>query len=845
MPLRRALLLSLAASTAAMVYAVEPILQVADVDIIGAKHIYPDRVRFIIEVRAGKSFSANQLQLAVADDVRAIEKMGPFTGVKAELSYGEDGRTVKVTYRFTELPYVGQVRYENFNRVVRRGREWEPAPPHAPDATYDELGYFEQDKLEKLVDTKPGTYLNPLLLENDRRALLRKLQDDGHRYARVEVVTESKDDITTVIFRIDTGQEVEVGRVFFVGLPEGVTAKVFDPGVYNPAGLFNAEGRPYQADLVALDEGSIIRTMQDLGWLDAKLILTRREVTDYVRPTEERRRHGPDLAADGQYNDRIVLIYTIEPGARYKLGTVDFVGNTVATSAVIREAFAMPEGAWFKRLDLYGDPREERQGKDLAKALGAVERSRRVISNQGYARCELGVDRRLDTVNHIVNLTLHFKEGRKYKIGRLDIHGNVVTRDAVVRRALAINPGDLWNDDQVSESRRQVERTGIFSGRGDAVRPLQLVPSYPEDRPNEVDLQVNVDERPTGSLKFEFGYSSDTGIFGNIGYSERNFDFFGFLQGDSYRGAGQILTFDIFASQERRAVATSWTNPHIFDGPYELTVAASRADGQPYEWDELRLATTTSVGRRFLNNDLAIGATYGYFNLDVSDIASNAANKVEEGQFYENSTGLYQTYDRLNDRILPTSGYLLRATETTFGSPLSGSYEYSELTASADSYTPLYQGDEGGVTYFQLIGRWRTLNSLNANQEVPFYAQYRDGGSSPRHRGFGDFELSPTEINRNGQVAYTGGTVDGLFTAQVSVPVMGTNDGIRLVGFADYGNVWGKDQAISINDMRTAIGAGIRFPIQLPVSLDFAWLLDAQPGEASTQVHFGLGFTRL
>jgi outer membrane protein assembly factor BamA len=74
---------------------------------------------------------------------------------------------------------------------------------------------------------------------------------------------------------------------------------------------------------------------------------------------------------------------------------------------------------------------------------------------------------------------------------------------------------------------------------------------------------------------------------------------------------------------------------------------------------------------------------------------------------------------------------------------------------------------------------------------------------------------------------------------------MGTNDGIRLVGFADYGNVWGQDQAISIDDMRTALGVGIRFPIQLPVSLDFAWLLNPQPGEASTQVHFGLGFTRL
>ncbi len=852
MPVRRAISVLAFATVAALApatgaIAAEPTVEITEVEIVGAKHVHPDRVRFVLEARTGKSYTLRQLEETKSDDLKAITKIGPFTNVKASITFGNDGKTVKVSYSFTELPYVGDVRYETFERVVRHGYTWSPAPPDAKNAEFDKLGYFDRDKLKKLVDTKPGTYLNSDLLENDRRALLRKLQDDGHRWARVTVETPVQDDTVTVIFRIDDGQQVEVGKVIIQGLPEGVSWRVYEPGVYNPGGLFNAEGKPYQPELVALDEGSIVRTLQDLGWLDAKLVSTRREITDYVRPIEERRRHGPELAPDAQYNDRIVLIYTVEPGVRYRLGKVDFIDNTVASNAELREAFAMPEGAWFKKLDLYGDPREERRARGRDKALGAIERARRVISNQGYARARLEPTRRLDTVNHIVHLSLTAYEGGKYKIGRVDLMGNVVTRDAVVRRGIALNPGDKWNDDQLDESRRQIERTGIFAGRSSQPRPLKLEKSFPEDRPGEVDLNVELDEKPTGSLRFELGYSSSSGVFGSVGYSENNFDLLGVLTGKAYRGAGQTLSFDVYASQERRSVSTSWTNPHVLDGPYELTLSGYRSDGTPYEWSERRLGGGASVGRRFLQNDLAIGVSYGYFDLEIdspNDNANNEALAADGKGFYENSLGLYQVWDRLNDRQLPTSGYLLKANETSFGYPLPGSAEYSEISANADNYLPLYEGDDGGVTFFHLAARYKQLDASGATKQVPFYARYRGGGQAPRHRGFADYDLSPKEINQNGREAYTGGTKDALLTAEMSVPVMGTNEGIRLVGFTDYGNVWGNDDAVSLSDMRTAVGFGIRFPIQLPVSLDFAWLLDPKPGESNSQIHFGMGFSR-
>lgn len=828
-----------AAVLAASAWAAEPRLEITDVVIDGVKHVHPDRVRFIIDARAGKTYSQSQLSQAVADDVKAIERMGPFTRTRSELVYGDDGRTVKVVYHFTELPYVGDIRWETWEKVMRRDGAVVPWDGHG-EWEWGALGYFERDSLEKAVSTKVGSWLNPLLLENDRRAVQQKLYEDGRRFARVEVETREKDGAMMVVFRVDRGRNVEVGKVVVEGLPEPLTMHAFEPGLLNPQGLLNAPGKPYQPELVALDENAIVRTLQDLGWLDARLVATRREITDYVRPTDERRRHGPQLAPDGETNDRVVLVYTVIPGERYRLGKVSFVGNTVASSADMREAFRMPEGAWFKRVDLYGDggARRYRRGDD---GLGAIERSRRVISNQGYARCDLRVDRRVDAVNHIVDLTLHVDEGRKYRVGRVEIHGNRITRDSVVRRSLYLHPGDRWSDDESDESLRQIERTGVFNGPRTPPRPLRIERRFPEDRPEEVDLDVQVDEKSTGSLNFQLGYSTASGVFGSLGYTETNFDLWKTLTGEQYRGANQTLSAQFYASSERTSLTTGWTDPHIFDGPHSLAVSGFRTDSSALEWDELRLGGSVSLGRYLLRDDLHLQVIYGYTDLKVDSLSVNAPDDVTEGKYYWNSLGLAQTYDRVNDRSQPTSGYLLNTGQTAFGGILPASAQWFEASAKATGFVPVHETEDGGVTFLRLTGRWREEWPIAGTDAVPFWARYRGGGSAPAHRGFEQYHLSPASFNQKGYLSYTGGTTDILFTGELSYPIQGINEGLRGVAFVDWGNVWGEDQAVKAGDFQTAVGVGIRLPAFLPISLDFAWLLDPPPhGDSSAQVHFGM-----
>ena len=783
--------LAAVALSSTIAHAVDGRPVVSEVVIEGTKRIHPDRIRFIIATRAGQPLD----YVALADDVRAIETLGPFTGARVEQVEDRASGQVKVVFRVTELPYVGAIRFANLN-------------------------YFQRSGLEKQILTKAGHYLNPLVLENDRHALERYYRDKGYGEARVTAETPFENGIATVIFTVDFGRQVEVGKVLYNGLPERVLTRTMD------AALINAPGAPYQAEMVALDEQAAARTLQDLGWLDAKVAPAERLRFDYVRPDEERRRHGPQIAPDGRHDDRVVLALAVTPGELWHLGDVAFLGNTVATEEELRRAFALPAGAPFRRKDIDN----------------AVDQAERVVRNQGYARASIRVDRRPDPATRVMHLTLHLFEGDQYTLDRVDVHGNFRSKDAVVRRALRLHPGELWNEDRLDASKSQIQRIGLFKSQ--PPYGVRLAPRFDDDRPGRVDLVTNVDEDSTGNFRVQLGFSSSSGVFGEVGYQERNFDLIKAVTLQGWRGAGHILELNASGSEDRTSAGVSWTNPHLWDGPYSLSVSFNRSDSSRLDWDERRTASSIGIGRSFLDNDLRLNLTYTYTDLVIDDVDQDAPDDAldGEGDYFLNTLTFRQSYDRLNHPRLPTRGYRLSFTEGLTGEPLSATTDYFEWSAKGDAFIPFHTFDLGGTVYLHLSERWQQLHAISDTERVPFYERYYGGGPTPRHRGFGSGRLSPRATNRNGTEARIGGTTDTIATAELSIPLQGEDDKIRLVLFADYGDVYAEGESVDPLNMRTAAGFGIRFPVQIPIALDFAWLIDAKSGESDNQIHFNLGF---
>jgi outer membrane protein insertion porin family len=803
---RLPLLIALAASAVpAAIVAAERQVTVDAVRIEGTKVVHPDRIRFVTTVRAGRSYGAErELALVLADDLRAVERMGPFTDTRTEVVFGADPSRVTVIFRVTELPYVTRLEFDGL----------------------DFAGWSAESDLRKRMETKVGGYVNPLIIENDLRAVERFFRDKGHRGATARIAQTEVPGGVELTVLVDLPPAVMVGRVAYRGLPRDMRKRRMDELLDRTQ--VNRPGRPWQPEMLPLDQGDVVRALQDEGWLDCALQHVDVERTDFVRPLDERRRNGPEFVPDGIYDDRVHLIYDLEPGERYKLGSVSFVGNSVVSSDELREAFALAEGSWFRRGDV---------GR-------AVERSRRAISNKGYARCRISQERRVDLETRVVHLTLRFDEGRQYRIGRVDIRGNLLTRDGVVRRAIALHPGELWSDDAVDESRRQILRGGLF--KDDPRRPMALRPTFPEDRPDEADLVVDLEEDSSGSLQVQIGYSSATGIFGQFGYSEHNFDILGALTDptNNWRGGGEILDFDVNWSPDRNSLSTAWTNPALADGPYSFGVSASRTESSQRDWNEKRLSGSVSLGRYFLQRDLRLGFSYGYTDIEVTEVDLDAPDDAKVGSYYFNALGVSLSYDRLDNARLPTSGILLSANDSVQGEVMSASDPINEYVLKGDGFLPLLEAEDGGVTFVHLGARWRQSSPIGDNEDIPFYQRYLGGGPAPRHRGFGFNELTPRSINANGYESRDGGDRDFLATLELSYPIQGYNEGVRGVIFTDAGNVWGAGSPAGLGDLRYAWGFGVRFPMQFPISLDFAWLVDPRDGESTSQVHFGLGQVR-
>jgi outer membrane protein insertion porin family len=634
-------------------------------------------------------------------------------------------------------------------------------------------------------------------------------------------VVDQNTGIGTLVFHIDRGSQVEVARVLFANLPDSVVA------YFLRQQLANKPGEPYEAEMVKWDAGTVAQWVRDRGYLDGVVATSRVEFFDKVETWEDRSRHGPRLIPEGKRDDRVVVTHFIEPGKRYRLGSVRFVHNAeVVSEEELRSAFGLKDGVLYQRRVI-----------ELA-----IERCRYLLANQGYARASVVQDAVRDPETGTVDLTLRVVEGTIYTVGRIDPDGNTITKDRIVRRSMNLDPGDLYNETAVENSKEQLRRTGIF--KDDPQFPLKIEKYYPDDRPDEVDLRVKLAEEDTGSFSVTAGWSSSSGFSVGLRYTEKNFDLIGAVwDRENWRGAGQILNASANLDSDNTSLSLSWTEPRVMDGPYFLSLAFARNETTALDWDEVRVTWSATVGRYFFNYALLLQAQYSYTDLVTKNGQLDAANDTwirVPANYHMNTVTLTQTWDKRNRANLTTSGYRITLQESITGGLLSASHPYLELSANIEGWIPLFESDLGGTTFLYLRQKFGYARGLTGENYVPFYDRFYGGGPFPRHRGWEQNEQGPREENNFGLQSRPGGTREWLTTIQINVPVDGTQQGIRAVAFADIGNIWGPDEGFSLSQLVVAAGVGLRLPVALPIAFDFAWVLNPEEGQPGSQFHFGI-----
>ena len=425
-----------------------------------------------------------------------------------------------------------------------------------------------------------------------------------------------------------------------------------------------------------------------------------------------------------------------------------------------------------------------------------------------------------------VDLLLTINEGEPFLTGLIQIQGNFLTKDKVIRRLIRVLPGRPLDGMLVERAENQIKATRLFNDVRVAIQ--QPTPEAPDTR----DIIVEVEERNTGSFNFGAGIASDSGVFGEFSFRQQNFDIADFpltaeelISGRSFRGAGQSFDITLAPGNEVSMYSISLTEPHLFESNVSGQASAYYRTRIYSEFSEERTSFSGTAAQRL--GDVWVGSVSGSIQrVKLSDFVSPTPISVFE--------------DRGPDLFATITGTLRRTTVNNNFRPSEGSASVISLTKAM----PL----EGNVNYWQAGGELTSFLTLSEDflgrkqilklrseigwifeGSAPTFQRYYMGGRN--FRGFDFRTISPKSSRTLGDPLGTDGPAEPVggdwlifLGGQYEVPLIG--ESISGVLFVDSGTV---TDTPGFSEYRVSAGFGIRLYLEAlgpaPLAFDFGFPL--------------------
>jgi outer membrane protein insertion porin family len=575
----------------------------------------------------------------------------------------------------------------------------------------------------------------------------------------------------------------------------------------------------------------------------------------------------------------IFIEVSVDEGSQFKFGETKFLGD----------ALYKPEE--LQALKLYKDGETYSQEK-----VNAVKQLLlRKYGNAGYYYAEVNVVPQINNQTGIVDLNYYINPGQQVTVRRINFTGNNKTADEVLRREMRQMEGALASNEKIDLSKVRLERTGFF-------KTVDVKPVRVPNSPDQVDLNVDVEEQHSGTTTLAVGYSQNGGITFQAGLSQTNF-----------MGTGNRVAVDLSRSETQDYYNLSVTDPYFtIDGVsrgYNLyyrktklnedynvnnyvtdSLGGSLSFGYPIDEnqslsasvgiDKTKVRTGPSVStyiRDYLlaNGGKATGSS-SYCPLDANGnsqlddklnckVTEETYENAFEGDFLTYTLNLGWSYNTLNRPIFPTSGMSHRV-GLEVGLPGSD-VDYQKLTYDAQAFKSLPKG-------FVLRG----YGKLGFGNDLPFYKNFYAGGYGSV-RGYDNSSLGPkypsvifqkTDQN-DPSPEEVGGNALVQFGTELALPLPFKGDWtrqVRPVLFAEGAQVFdtkcdvaggtmkmnGSDIDIKqycddnykfdLGNMRYSVGVGFTWITMIgPLSLSYAYPLNDKKGDDTKSIQFEIGRT--
>lgn len=699
------------------------------------------------------------------------------TGLFADISIDRQGDAVVVYV--VENPVINQVAFEGNSEV-------------------------DTDTLRSEVHLKPRSVYTRARVQADVQRILDVYRRQGRYAAWVEPkIIELEQSRVNLVFEINEGGATKVQGINFVGNYAFSDAQLRDIISTTQSGLFDfLKGTSiYDPDRMNLDRELLRQFYLKNGYADVRVVAANAEL---------------DRGGSGFY-----LNFAIDEGERYAFGDV-----TIESSLPEVNPHYLSGEVLTRQGDIYN-------GQDIEKS---TERLTLLIAEQGYAFARVRPRATPDPASRTIALSYLIDEGPRVYIERINVNGNLRTKDHVIRREFRLAEGDAFNPLLVDRAKKRLEALGFFK-KVDIKR-------RPGSSPDRVILDVDLEEQSTGELSFGAGYSTSEGVIGDVSISERNL-----------LGNGQFLRLRLAGSMERMQVDLSFTEPRFLDRNlsagfdlFHKELDYARETG----YESKRTGGTVRLGFPLSENLwMQTGYTIDYSSMDVDDRWGDQVSLVVRDEVADlgegaltSSIGTSITYDKRNHPRTPTSGYYLQVATDMAG--LGGDVQYVRVNAEGRAYYPITEK----ITFVgRLIGGhiegW-------GDDDIRLTDLYYRGGETIR--GFDRAGFGPRDMSANGREDALGGRSYWAGTAEVRFPLPFVPDdlGLSAAVFADAGSLFNAnerakrlDQAglIDLADdstIRSSIGASIMWNSPVgPIRMDFAKALSKESYDEVQFFRFG------
>lgn len=742
--------------------------------IVGNARVDEEAIRVHVRSVPGGPFD----RATVARDIRAVYGMGFFEQVEADWQ-DQDGEGV-LTFRVVERPLIREVRIEGAKHV-------------------------KPEEIEAALKVRKHTILDSGKVREGLAGAKKLYEEEGYLDAVIqERAVDLGNNEVELVYEIDERNRIRIKQVRFEG-NQAFSGRRLRGAVATKRkwllSRFTGSGI-LKKDVLEIDRERIASLYYEHGYITVRV----------DEPQIERR------------GDALYVTFKIDEGEQYRIGSMSIEGaeEVITDPEVVIEKLDLQPGRVFSASALRRD----------------VEAVTDALSDFGHAFANVEPATRIRKTDRLVDVTFVADLGPRVYIDRIEVTGNLKTRDKVVRRELKLQEQELFSGTKLRASREALQRLGFF-------RSVDIKTRRAAEE-GKLDVNVEVSEGQTGAFSAGAGFSSADRLLFNVRVSEINLF-----------GRGQRVVLNADFGSLRRNFILSFTEPYLLDT--RLTMGLDAFSWRLEFSDFTREGTgfgarllypVTALGWEklwgFSLEEVRVGLAYRFEQANITDVSLSATRSIrlEEGKSIISSVTPRLRRNTLNHAFDPTAGSLQDLSVEVAGL---GGDRFLKATLQSQWYYSFWDSPLLGTFTYSLGGRlgFGFGEEGASGDELPLFERYFPGGLGSV-RGYKVRSLGPREERRDtfGKVVdktEIGGSQQLVVNNEIIFPII-KGLGMKGVLFFDAGQAYRSGEGIKLGELKYAAGGAVRWLSPFgPLQIGIGFPLNPREDDDSSVVLFSFG----